>query len=370
MVIIKKKGYHDRRNFKLVKTHEEAKMKLLNEFIEQKENNNENGLLAQLEGWIRYRDSGDYNAWNNYQPNMDAWNKKEESDLVIFLLERLFHSSNLLISTEGVHSEFVNNEDYPMGLKFSRIVHLFAVASIVYEQHNKVGKSYEDSFFYNDNNFNVLFVNSSLPGPCLVYLGVIKDSSLSNLEKMKKIRDLILKFSSKKELFGSLGHLVLKIALQEYNILVENAPQNGASLNKAALKKIEELQKEVDEVSLEKIELDLTILDKYILTGLKINFPLLQELNYKQKLFTGLFKDPNEALEKPINRHKGVKKGFFHTGSESKGNNLVNFFEKFCDLNEFELIISQSSEKDKQGFRDYIMNILYNNDNNLGPDRS
>lgn len=94
---------------------------------------------------------------------------------------------------------------------------------------------------------------------------------------MGELSSLIITLSSKKNQFGPLGHLVLKIAIKYYKELAES--KNLSRLFEI----VESHQKYADDsLPLEKIIEELSFLDKFILRGIK-------QLNYKIDWIDNLF---------------------------------------------------------------------------------
>ena len=63
---------------------------LVKDLIEQ---HGKNGLVKNMSGWITYRQAGDYNAWNGFQPKSGDWTETDEINTITFLLEQVLKRS-------------------------------------------------------------------------------------------------------------------------------------------------------------------------------------------------------------------------------------------------------------------------------------
>lgn len=344
-------------------------MNLLDEFMKQ----NKNGLTEQLAGWRNYRSAGHYNSWNNYKPENNAWKGSDELQIIAFLLERLFKKSDYLILSTTILSEFADYKNNSMSFKFNQIIHLLAVADLIdklreqttlnkYEEYcdesdEDFNQSDQLANYLEDNDFYVLLVKSCLPGPCLIYLNAVMNSLEENLEKICKIGNLIIDFSSKKELFGSLGSIVLKMAIQKYNMLTTDELKANKNFNEYIVEKSKQYKEQADSLSLEKITKNLTFLDRCILEGLKINFPSLR--NELSDIFSELSKTPNN---KELHSSTLINGGFFQPENKllPQKNKLIEILDYFLSLDKVKKLISQSSEEDKQMFVNYMIDMVNN----------
>lgn len=133
-------------------------MGLLKKLLKEEKNE----LTRNLEGFITYRKAGDYDAWNNYQPKENVWTKKEEINVITFLLNYLFKSE---ASFEEDLKKFTENNS--MQFKFFQIIHLFVMTELIVKLESDVEqKENNDQLLNFLEELNIhIFIRSAVPGP-------------------------------------------------------------------------------------------------------------------------------------------------------------------------------------------------------------
>ena len=256
----------------------ELNMNLLERLVKQEQGN----LVNNLRGWVTYRQAGDYNAWNNYQPSPDQWNQEDEAKVVLFLLKQLSGESVYPIDLIKIKKQLEVDKQDSMSFRFFQILHLYTVLDILDKQTNLYDDDEESNALEQLQSLNIEYlINSAVPGPCIAYLGALRASSEDNLTKISEISCLIVDLTSKKNQFGVLGHLALRIAVQDLEALARVLEASDSRLKKKLSGVLEKSKVAIEECfSLEEIVVGLTFLDTMVLKCLeKLNYEI-GEINF------------------------------------------------------------------------------------------
>jgi hypothetical protein len=185
-------------------------------------------LVEALFGYIACElEAGNYNTLKNHKNENPEWTLEDEIDVIKWILRasRFDIPDNL---EEIIKSDIASSEEKL--IRLPQIAHLLSSFDILSNYEEKIEPI--DALSQLRHRGILILEEEGMPGPCLVYINAIKNSSLDDRLKMSLIHNVASKILRSMDIFDPfLAKIALRAATDELSEFVDRMEQ-GSLKNK------------------------------------------------------------------------------------------------------------------------------------------
>ena len=201
---------------------------------------------------------GNYEILDFYIPSTREWTDTDEIKAVCYMLKPLLP----ILRIDGIDSMSLKDKLYRcVPIDFPKIAHLSASLHIMKNQLSVAPSEELEAL----KGIGVLVqAEAAMPVPCLAYLGALRYAiHIEDIIKLSLIDCIIIKIQHKKDIFGTLSHLVLRTAIKDWTDIIKKSKFSSTESVQAKMQRYKTIESSC--LSVEAMKAELSLIEQYTL---------------------------------------------------------------------------------------------------------